>query len=122
MSIPLPLLIFMFGGFGALSRFYMDQLFTSSSSWPWATFLVNIVGSFLFGMTLQLFQADLISENWKAVLCVGFLGGLTTFSSFTAQNYGFLERKEYLLFGSYTLASIAISLVFFVVGHRWIKI
>ena len=72
------------GGFlGAVVRFLI-------STWakgrydhlPWATFGINVSGSFLLGLLMTLFLAKIVSDPWRLLLGVGFLGAYTTFSTF----------------------------------------
>ena len=74
-----PLLIALAGGLGAAARLVIDGLVRRRlpSTFPWATILVNISGSFLLGLLVGLGAGD----RWQQVLGTGFLGGYTTFST-----------------------------------------
>lgn len=54
---------------------------------PLGILLVNIIGSFLIGFIYFYFATNIVSENIKALLIIGFLGGLTTFSTFALDSY-----------------------------------
>lgn len=73
---------------GTLARFGLQSLFPS----PWATFAVNAAGCFLIGLVGALAQAHKISEDARTIVFVGFLGALTTFSSFAWETLT-LERN-----------------------------
>ncbi|GGQ12278.1 fluoride efflux transporter CrcB [Shewanella litoralis] len=79
------LLVALGGSIGAVLRYllsiFMIQLF--GSSFPFGTLLVNIVGSFLMGVVYALGQLSHVSPEIKALVGVGLLGALTTFSTFS---------------------------------------
>ncbi|MEI5908888.1 CrcB family protein [Bacillus spongiae] len=65
------------GGVGALARYIIGKAFNSSSI-PWGTFIVNVLGSFLLGLMVGVN----IDNRSYAFLGIGILGGFTTFSTF----------------------------------------
>ncbi|MDO6619240.1 MULTISPECIES: fluoride efflux transporter CrcB [unclassified Shewanella] len=73
------------GSIGAVFRYlisiFMLQLF--GSSFPFGTLLVNVLGSFLMGVVYAIGQASQLSPELKAMIGVGLLGALTTFSTFS---------------------------------------
>ncbi|MCW1249390.1 CrcB family protein [Acaricomes phytoseiuli] len=81
------------GALGALARFGADALISASwrgrypsgsrGQWPWATLLVNLIGSFGIGLSAGLLLQAVLDPFWYQVLATGLAGGLTTFSSFT---------------------------------------
>ena len=89
--------IFFGAGFGALLRAGFNFLTVSvASSLPLGTFISNMVGGYLIGIAVAFFgnNPDL-SPEWKLFVITGFLGGLTTFSSFSAEVVGFMQRGEF---------------------------
>ena len=77
--------VFIFGGLGALFRFYSQQL-SAGLSFPWAVFLLNVLGSFLIGALMSRGVASLgWDSRWVLALSAGFLGGMTTFSGFSIE-------------------------------------
>jgi CrcB protein len=60
-------------------------------SFPWGTLVVNVAGSFAFGAIYALTRSRMFTTDQEAVLLVGLLGGLTTYSSFAFQSVGMLE-------------------------------
>lgn len=97
------------GALGAALRVYTGLLisrFPSASAFPYATLLVNLVGCFLIGLLLSLPQ--LSDPKLKTFLTAGFLGGLTTFSTFGYDTLGMLERGE--LFKA--IMNLCVSLIF----------
>ncbi|GGP56617.1 fluoride efflux transporter CrcB [Shewanella saliphila] len=79
------LLVALGGSIGAVLRYllsiFMIQLF--GSSFPFGTLLVNLLGSFLMGVVYALGQLSHVSPEIKALIGVGLLGALTTFSTFS---------------------------------------
>lgn len=86
------LLVFVAGGTGVLTRYGISTLFEGPAL-NWATVGVNILGSFLLGMLLVL-SGDWLSDQSRTALGVGFLGGFTTFSTFSAQTWLDIEGGE----------------------------
>jgi CrcB protein len=63
---------------------------------PLGTLAVNLVGGYLIGLALAYFQtAPSISPHWRLFVVTGFLGGLTTFSSFSGEAMALLQRGDY---------------------------
>jgi CrcB protein len=91
------LAIFFGAGFGALLRSSFNLLTVSAASViPLGTLLANMVGGYLVGIAVAFFGSNPnLSPEWKLFVITGFLGGLTTFSSFSAEVVSFLQRGEY---------------------------
>lgn len=72
------------GALGAMSRYGITQLVpVAANGFPWAIWTANIVGSILMGLFyVVIIEKALIAEQWRPFIMVGFLGALTTFSSF----------------------------------------
>ncbi|MDT0556786.1 fluoride efflux transporter CrcB [Patiriisocius hiemis] len=106
------LYVFLGGGLGSMLR-YLVGIYTASftTSFPYGTFIVNIIGSFIigiiFGLTLKNTSQ---SGDLILLLIIGFCGGFTTFSSFAFENYNFLKNGEITVFATYTIASIVLGL------------
>ena len=89
------------GGFiGASTRYlislYASKIFTSKI--PIGTLTVNILGSLIIGIVMELtLKTSLISPHMKLFLITGFLGGLTTFSTFSYETMELIEKGELLL-------------------------
>ena len=89
--------IFFGAGFGALLRAGFNFLTVSASSViPLGTLLSNMVGGYLVGLAVAFFGNNpQLSPEWKLLVITGFLGGLTTFSSFSAEVVSFIQRGEF---------------------------
>lgn len=88
--------IFCGAGFGALLRAGFNFATAGfASTLPLGTFISNMVGGYLVGIAVAFFGANPnLSPEWKLFVITGFLGGLTTFSSFSAEVVGLMERGE----------------------------
>ena len=85
------------GAFGATLRYLIGIGIVSlfGKGFPFATLLVNILGSLIMGYTFQLVQQGTVSQTpWWPLIGVGFLGALTTFSSFSMDNITLLQQGE----------------------------
>jgi CrcB protein len=91
------LAIFFGAGFGALLRAGFNFLTVGAASIiPLGTLLSNMVGGYLVGLAVAYFGNNpQLSPEWKLLVVTGFLGGLTTFSSFSAEVVSFIQRGEF---------------------------
>jgi CrcB protein len=91
------LAIFFGAGLGALLRAGFNFLSVSAASIiPLGTLLSNMVGGYLVGLAVAFFGNNpQLSSEWRLLVVTGFLGGLTTFSSFSAEVVAFIQRGEF---------------------------
>ena len=107
------------GALGALTRYKISVFFASHylSVIPWGTIFSNILGSFLMGVLLIVFQEKLNQdETMRALLTVGFLGAMTTFSSFSLEALIMLQKGDYLSAFGYIVGSVGFCLLAALVG------
>lgn len=102
------LAIFIGGGMGSLSRYYLSVLLrVYSLDFPVATFTVNIIGSFILGFAVALFWSKAsVHDSVKLAVTVGFCGGLTTFSTFSWETFDLIKQGDYLLAILYAFISV----------------
>ncbi|MCL1703478.1 fluoride efflux transporter CrcB [Lysinibacillus sp. Bpr_S20] len=99
------------GGFlGALTRFYLGKL--SVHSYPWATFFINITGSFALGFLFAFEPSEWI---WHFI-GLGFLGAYTTFSTFGFECLQLLEQKKWKQTIIYICTTVLCGLLFATLG------
>ncbi len=83
---------------GALSRYYLTIWFARylSNSFPYATFVINLTGSFAMGLltTLVIDRTLLISPEMRLLIAVGFLGSYTTFSTYELDTMYLLRESN----------------------------
>ncbi|WAJ31442.1 fluoride efflux transporter CrcB [Jiella sp. R10] len=92
-----------------LSTLAATRLF--GSSFPWGTLFVNLLGSFLMGIVVEVVARRFDASNeLRLLLGTGVLGGFTTFSSFTLDAAMLAERGELALAFFYVAGSVLLGL------------
>ena len=89
-----------------------------SSSWPWATFTVNILGSFAMGLLAGWLarHGTQYGENVRLLLGVGLLGGFTTFSAFSLETVNMIRTGETAKALAYIVLSVGCSVAALALG------
>ena len=104
---------------GALARWGLGLWLTPGGLIPWGTLAANLIGGYLIGVCIAAFQAvPQLDPVWRLLLITGFLGGLTTFSSFSAEVVEFLMAERFALALSTATAHVAGSLLMTVLGIK----
>jgi fluoride exporter len=101
------------GASGSVARYLTGIAMTRwlGTAFPWGTITVNIVGSFAIGLLAELVARKLSAPmEMRLLLVVGFLGGFTTFSSFSLDTLSLIEKGEGLGALAYVGASVILSL------------
>ncbi len=82
---------------GGVSRYLITLLIQNKflSTFPYGTFVVNVLGCFLIGVVYALSEKGNINEGWRIFLATGILGGFTTFSSFSNESVSMLRDGQY---------------------------
>lgn len=115
------LLVGLGGGIGSIFR-YVTSLTVNKyfpNAFPIGTFMVNILGCFLIGLFLGLFnRTQEGSADLKLLFVTGFCGGFTTFSAFASENLSLLQSGHTGLAILYTSASIMGGLLAVWWGYR----
>ncbi len=87
------------GAFGACLRFFLSQLMLQwfGKGFPFGTLLVNVIGSFCLGLLYAMIeQGQLEIVLWRTTLGIGFLGALTTFSTFSVDTLLLMQQGFWL--------------------------
>lgn len=113
---------------GALARWGLALWLTPGGLIPWGTLAANLIGGYLIGICLAIFQSlPQLDPVWRLMLVTGFLGGLTTFSSFSAEVVTFLLEERYGLalgtaalhvLGSLLMTVLGIKTALFLIAYR----
>lgn len=83
---------------GALARWGLGLWLSPGGLIPWGTLAANLVGGYLIGICVAVFQAmPQLDPVWRLAIVTGFLGGLTTFSSFSAEVVSLMMQQRYVL-------------------------
>jgi CrcB protein len=98
--------------FGGVSRYWLSGVLARAfgETFPWGTLLVNVSGSLVIGIVAALTMPDgrfFIGSTARLAVMAGFLGGYTTFSSFSLQTLALMQDGEWGLAG----ANIALSVI-----------
>lgn len=122
------------GGLGSVARYWTA---TSVYAWlgkdfPYGTLVVNVAGGLLMGLLTELLVARLaVAVEWRLFLLVGFLGGFTTFSTFSMETWLLLQDGDFAKAGLNALLSVVLCVVAVWIGlhvarlgfaqewHRW---
>jgi len=107
------------GAVGAIARFTVTSAVPRwlGHGLPWGTFVVNIVGSFLMGLLV-----DIMARRWSAppearvFLVTGVLGAFTTFSTFSLDVVTLFERGAMMAAGAYVAGSVAVGVLALFLG------
>lgn len=113
------LLIALAGSVGALSRYGLSTLAANvfGPKFPYGTLTVNVLGCFLIGFVMHVAQStDILSADIKMAVTVGFLGALTTFSTFSMETYKYIEDAQWLLAGANVALNVLLGLIATIIG------
>lgn len=102
------------GALGAVSRYLAGNLSVKyfGDSLPYGTFLINIIGCFFMGLLMTLIVGrGLLPPIGRLFLCVGFLGGFTTFSSFGYETLTLLEEGNLVMAAAYACGSVLLGVL-----------
>ncbi|WP_029525280.1 fluoride efflux transporter CrcB [Polaromonas glacialis] len=104
---------------GALSRWGLGLWLSPGGLIPWGTLAANLLGGYLVGVAVAVLQSmPQIDPVWRLLLVTGFLGGLTTFSTFSAEVVAYLLEARYGLAAFTALLHVMGSLLMTVAGIK----
>jgi len=109
--------VFLGGGLGSLARYSIARLFSSRIyTFFWATPLANLISCILLGILMATLTRS--EPGVRLFWMVGFCGGFSTFSTFTAETFQYLQGGQWLLALANILGSVLICLAGLVLGVR----
>ncbi|MZR31169.1 fluoride efflux transporter CrcB [Sneathiella litorea] len=112
------------GALGACARYGVAQVMLRQlgPGYPYGTLFVNIVGSFLIGVLIEIIALRWSpSPELRVFLVTGFLGGFTTFSAFSLDVALMVQKGETVSAASYVLMSVLLSVAGLFAGLHLIK-
>ncbi len=107
------------GALGAVFRYGIIMLtpIIFAATFPMATILVNVLGSFIMGLFVAYFAiADNVQPELKAFLTIGLLGAFTTFSAFSFDIWAMWEKGDIMLAFAYGAALVLLSITAIFLG------
>ncbi len=102
-------LVFLVGGLGSVMRFSLGKWIASFNNtyFPYGTLAINIIACFMVGLVISLADhRQLISPSTKVFLTIGFCGGFSTFSTFSAETISLMQNGFYLSTVVYVASSL----------------
>ncbi|WP_088328413.1 fluoride efflux transporter CrcB [Lacimicrobium sp. SS2-24] len=108
-SLTLYMVIGLGGAMGACLRYFISQLALQwfGKGFPFGTLAVNILGSCLLGIVYGLIESEYVGAHpWRTFLSIGFIGALTTFSTFSLDTLLLLQQGSWLKAGTNILLNL----------------
>lgn len=108
-----------FGGAGCVARYMVSGLVynLAGRTLPYGTLAVNVIGSLLLGLIMEgSLRSTLLSPDLRFGLTVGFMGGFTTFSTFSYETVRLLEEGSLVAAGANILLNVTVCIVAALVG------
>ena len=93
----------------------------NASMLPMGTLIANLGGGLLMGMALAYFVATPQQNELRLFVMTGFLGGLTTFSAFSAEAFNFLQKQQYAWAAAHISSHVLGSLLMTAIGFMLVQ-
>jgi fluoride exporter len=115
-----PLVIFVGAGLGGLSRYAIGSWIQAATGpgFPWGTLVINVSGSLALTFIYGYLDFTMAAPAWRAFFGIGFLGGYTTFSTFSYEAIRLVQDGQWTRAGTYVAASALLSLAAAILGFR----
>jgi CrcB protein len=107
--------IAVFGAAGCLARYWISSTVNrlmGLGAFPYGTLAVNLIGAFFIGLVMELsLRSTMLSHGMKVALTIGFMGGLTTFSTFSVETFVLIEKGHFFVALMNVLISVTLCLL-----------
>jgi CrcB protein len=107
--------IAVFGAAGCLARYWLSSAVNrlmGFAAFPYGTLAVNLIGAFFIGLVMELsLRSTMLSHGMKVALTIGFMGGLTTFSTFSVETFVLIEKGHFFVALMNVLISVTLCLL-----------
>lgn len=114
------ILVFIGGGMGSILRYFISQHLVLSKYFPWATLLSNLLATTLLALLLVYLKTGDKPAWLLPLIGVGFCGGFSTFSTFSAENVQLFEQGQWAMLAVNILLSVGAGFgVFLMVGRSY---
>ncbi|SJL85022.1 fluoride efflux transporter CrcB [Vibrio palustris] len=111
------------GALGACSRYLISDFTVTlfGRAFPYGTLSVNIIGSLIMGILMACFHNEWLNPYpWRQIIGLGFLGALTTFSTFSMDNVTMMEQGAFLKMGLNVVMNVFFSISAAYIGYQWL--
>ncbi len=118
--MPAWIFVFLGGGLGSVARWSIARwLNPQEGSFPWGTFVANVIACLVLGMLMGYHLKHPMDHQHKLLLMIGFCGGFSTFSTFSAEIFHLLKSGNHLLSFAYVGTSLIVGLIAVFVGMKF---
>ena len=116
------LFVFLGGGLGALTRYFLYLFLPRVSYFPLGTLLANFLGCFIatFVFTFLIYKTE-VNSAYRLLLITGFCGGLSTLSALSVELTVFIQNQEYLRALLYIVISLLNCVISVILGLVLVK-
>lgn len=114
------LLVFFGSGIGGVFRFFIsNSIFPFFPSFPMGTLIANLLGMFLVGLfSVWFVEKNLVQSPIREMIMIGFLGGLTTFSTFGNESFSLLQQNKYSELFFYLSGNLFLGFCLLMIGRN----
>ena len=109
------------GACGAVCRFLISSWLNTQNGFPFGTLCANAIGCLILGF-LGTYLSSRINPEWKLIISTGFLGALTTFSTFSFETIQFVLRDQWKIAALYFFAQIISGALLTLLGIKWAQL